>query len=147
MSRAPIDIVLAGLTRVRQRQPGQWSACCPAHKDRDPSLSVRQNTDGAVLMHCFGGCSVDAVLAALALDMASLFPPQERSGREPKRLPRLLSSGQAMELLQSESILVATAAHNIAHGVTLTPADRERLLLAAGRVGWLREQSRGRAHD
>jgi hypothetical protein len=38
-------------------------ACCPAHDDRNPSLSVRRAPDGRVLVHCFAGCSLDAVLA------------------------------------------------------------------------------------
>jgi DNA primase len=47
MSAAPIDNVLAQLTKVRQRQPGQWSACCPAHADKGPSLSVRETPERA----------------------------------------------------------------------------------------------------
>jgi hypothetical protein len=39
-------------------------AKCPAHDDKTPSLSIREN-DGKVLVHCHAGCSQDAVLAAL----------------------------------------------------------------------------------
>ena len=140
---APIDLILPLLTKVRQRQPGQWSACCPAHEDRGPSLSVRENTDGAVLVHCFAGCSADDVVAALGMDMAALYPPRAKSGREPQRQPRLLTAGQALELLHSELNLVAVAAGNIANGVTLTQPDLNRLLVAAGRVSWLRSESIG----
>jgi hypothetical protein len=38
-------------------------ACCPAHDDRNPSLSVRRAPDGRVLVHCFAGCSLHADLA------------------------------------------------------------------------------------
>jgi hypothetical protein len=143
VSRAPINLVLAGLTKVRQRQPGQWSACCPAHEDRRPSLSVRETPEGAVLLFCFSGCGPEAVVAALGLQLGDLFPPREKSGREPKRTPRLLSAGQALELLQAEATFIAVAGANLANGVTLTPADRERLLQAAGRVGWLRDETGG----
>ena len=64
---APIDLILPLLTKARQRQPGQWSACCPGHDDKRPSLSVRETPEGAVLVHCFSGCSADAVVAALGL--------------------------------------------------------------------------------
>ena len=41
-----------------------WIACCPAHRDRTPSLSIRES-DGRVLIFCFGGCSQREVIAAL----------------------------------------------------------------------------------
>jgi hypothetical protein len=37
---------------------------CPAHADDTPSLSVKQDR-GKVLVHCFGGCSQEAVIEAL----------------------------------------------------------------------------------
>jgi hypothetical protein len=142
---APIDLILSLLPKARQRQPGQYSAPCPAHDDKSPSLTIRENTDGAVLLHCFAGCAPGAVVAALGLELSDLFPPRERSGREPKRQPRLLTAGQALELLQAEATFIAVAAANLAHGVLLTPAERERLRQAAARIGWLREESMGAA--
>ena len=146
MTAAPIDNVLAQLTKVRQRQPGQWSACCPAHADKGPSLSVRETPEGAVLLYCFAGCSVGAVVAALGLDMTELFPPRQVTGNEPKRTPRLLTAGQALELLDREAHLVAVAAANVLHGVVLGQADLTRITQAAGRIHWLHDESTGGAH-
>ena len=141
MTAAPIDTILAQLSKVRQRQPGQWSACCPAHADKGPSLSVRENPDGSVLLHCFAGCPTSDVVAALGLDLADLFPPRQLSGREPKHPPRLLSAGQALELLEREAYLVAVSAANALHGVVLTQADLDRLTQSVRRIAWLREES------
>ena len=146
MSAAPIDNILAQLTKVRQRQPGQWSACCPAHADRGPSLSVREFPSGAVGVYCFAGCSVGAVVAALGLDMSDLFPPRQVTGNEPKRTPRLLTAGQALELLDREAHLVAVAAANVLHGVVLNQNDLTRITQAAGRIHWLHDESTGGAH-
>ena len=49
---------------------GKWygakgMACCPAHDDRTPSLSI-QLGEKAILFHCFAGCTNEEVLAALA---------------------------------------------------------------------------------
>lgn len=107
---------------------------------------MRETPDGAVLLHCFATCSVGTVLAALGLDMAALYPPSQTTGREPKRMPQLLTTGQALELMDREANLVAVAAGNIANGVTLTQPDLDRLLVAAGRIGFLREKSLGGAH-
>lgn len=42
-----------------------WSAPCPAHDDRHPSLSVGEGDDGRVLVKCFAGCEQARILAEL----------------------------------------------------------------------------------
>ena len=42
-----------------------WSARCPAHDDRTPSLSLRETGDGKVLVRCHAGCDQDQVIAQL----------------------------------------------------------------------------------
>jgi putative DNA primase/helicase len=42
-----------------------YMACCPAHKDRNPSLSLRDSSDGRVLVYCHAGCPQALVIAAL----------------------------------------------------------------------------------
>jgi len=69
--------------RSHDRAPRQsgagWSARCPAHADRDPSLSLRQGAQGA-LMYCQAGCQTTDVMAAIGLTMADLF--DDRKGAE-----------------------------------------------------------------
>jgi hypothetical protein len=45
---------------------------CPAHPDRNPSLSA-WHTDGKLVVHCFAGCSVEDIVHALGLTLADLF--------------------------------------------------------------------------
>jgi putative DNA primase/helicase len=42
-----------------------WTARCPAHEDRTPSLSIRDSDDGKVLVRCHSGCDQERVIAAL----------------------------------------------------------------------------------
>ena len=42
-----------------------WTARCPAHDDREPSLSIRDADDGKVLVRCHAGCDQRDVIAAL----------------------------------------------------------------------------------
>jgi putative DNA primase/helicase len=42
-----------------------WIARCPAHDDREPSLSIRRAGDGKVLVRCHAGCEQQQVIAAL----------------------------------------------------------------------------------
>ncbi len=49
---------------------GRWNgssgeACCPAHEDKTPSLSLRGGDDGRLLTFCHARCSPEAVWAAL----------------------------------------------------------------------------------
>ena len=73
MSNAPIDLILSKLNRAKKAGPESWMACCPAHEDRTPSLSISAGDDGRVLLNCFAGCGVEAVLAALGLDLSDLY--------------------------------------------------------------------------
>jgi len=136
-----VETILSRLQRVRTRGPGQHSACCPAHEDKGPSLSIKELPDGRVLLHCFAGCEVDAVLAAVGLEITDLFPPSTAPYAPPAHRRRLLTAGQALELLHDESNLVAVAAANIAHGVELGDDDRARVLSAAARIAYLREEA------
>jgi hypothetical protein len=54
------------VSRLGGRFAGHKGTCrCPAHKDKTPSLSVAETRDGRPLVHCFGGCTQQAVIAAL----------------------------------------------------------------------------------
>jgi len=53
------------VSRLGGRWDGHSGQCrCPAHEDRDPSLSVRLG-ERAILFKCFAGCSPTEVLRAL----------------------------------------------------------------------------------
>ncbi len=56
--------VLDHLKGVRRCGEG-WTALCPAHDDRKPSLTINEAEDGRVLLHCHTGCSQKAVVEAL----------------------------------------------------------------------------------
>ena len=142
----PIENTLSRLDKPRQRQPGQWSARCPAHPDKSPSLSVRETPDGAVLLHCFGGCETAEIVASLGLELSDLFPPRDKPTSAPKKIANLLTAGQALELLATETLFVAVAIGNFFHGMTLTQVDIDRLTTAAGRIALLRDQTR-RTHS
>jgi hypothetical protein len=80
-SSTPIDKVLDRLPSKPHRSGRGWSAKCPAHEDRKPSLSITETADGKVLLHCWAGCSTESVLAALGLRWSDLFPGRTDEGR------------------------------------------------------------------
>lgn len=69
---------------------------------------------------------VDAVKALGAwTNDGKLYKPQK---------PTALPPRAALEVLGFEATLVAVAAGNVAHGMTLTDDDRKRLMVCAGRI-------------
>ncbi len=81
----PLEAVLPHLKGIRKSLRG-WVACCPAHGDREPSLSIGLGDEGQVLLKCFAGCSLDQIVAAMGLTVADLFPrtPTPTSSQTPK---------------------------------------------------------------
>ena len=61
--------------------PTQWSAQCPAHDDRAPSLSIGTGTEGVPLVHCQAGCPTEEVLSTVGLTLADLMPDRDRPER------------------------------------------------------------------
>jgi hypothetical protein len=83
-----IEDFLSRLEKVERSASG-WKACCPAHGDSNPSLSVSES-GGKILVHCHAGCEPQAVVDAMGLKMADLFtddaghnsPPPQDQGRD-----------------------------------------------------------------
>jgi hypothetical protein len=69
----PVEALLAKLSDVRKAGSG-WSARCPAHEDQRASLSIARGNDGAALVKCHAGCDTSAILAAVGMKLADLFP-------------------------------------------------------------------------
>lgn len=128
-----VDTLLSRLDKVKQTGQGRYSACCPAHEDRSPSLSVRELDDGRLLLHCFTGCDVHSVLSAVNLSMADLFPDSERMAHaKPVRHP--FPAADVLRAVAFEALVVMMAASSLLSGEPFTAIDRERLELAASRI-------------
>jgi len=62
-----------------------WQARCPAHEDNRASLSVAQCGDH-VLIHCFAGCTPEAVCDSIGLKTSDLFVDQPENNGRAKRI-------------------------------------------------------------
>lgn len=58
--------------QIRYSADRKFTAQCPAHDDGSPSLSV-SGIEGQALIHCFGGCATEDVLACLNMAKRDLF--------------------------------------------------------------------------
>lgn len=121
---APIDLVLSRLDKVKAAGASKWKACCPAHDDRDPSLSIREADDGKVLLHCWCGCSARDVAAAVGLELRDLFAGSKRRSDQPSQAAR-----------QFEAMVITVAVEQMRLGKQLSAEDQDRLELAKRRLG------------
>jgi len=80
---------LGRLEAVKPGTGGTFIARCPAHKDRHPSLSVKE-AEGKILLKCHAGCLTEAVVEALGLRMEDLFLPQAEPTTKEGRTPRVI---------------------------------------------------------
>ncbi len=103
MSAPNLDILLHGLDKVRKSGSG-WTACCPAHDDRTPSLSISER-DGKVLVHCWAGCSQKDVISALRA--MGLWGSEQRDAR-PRPAPRprdtALDADESRRIRQAQNV-------------------------------------------
>jgi len=113
------------LDKVVSIGPNRWKACCPAHADKSPSLSIRQLEDGRVLLHCFAGCSAEEVVGSVGFDMQDLFPDTEKNYRSnvPKQAQRSMDHW-VLEIAKADRL----------KGIKASQKDRVRELEAFKRL-------------
>ncbi len=136
-----VDLLLSRLEKVRKTGRGTWTARCPAHADKSPSLSVRETDDGTVLAYCHAECGIDAIAAAVGIDLSDLFPDKPDHHSQPLRRP--FPAADVLECVSSETTIAIVAARAVANGEALSEADRKRLLLAAERIEQARRLALG----
>lgn len=127
-----LENLLSRLDKVKRTGQGRYVARCPAHADKNPTLSIRELTDGRVLVHCFAGCSATEIVAAAGIDMSELFPPRDDAGGKPETRP--FPAADALRCVGFEALVVVAAASAMVTGEPLAAVDRERLSLASARI-------------
>ncbi len=132
------DKLLARLNKVKQSGSGRWLACCPAHDDRSPSLTIKQTDDGTVLLKCWSGCGAADIVQVVGLSLRDLFPERPYF-RTPMRPGERWVPRDVIQALAHEHILGVMYNSAMAAGNQLTQDDSERLTLSASRVyaAWL----------
>ena len=73
-----VQIVLDRLGDAVRPNGSGWVACCPAHEDGEPSLSIGIGQGGRVLLTCFAGCTFAEIVAGLGMTPAEMFPADDR---------------------------------------------------------------------
>ena len=125
-----IENILNRLEKVKGRN-GAYTACCPAHSDKSPSLAIRELDDGRILMKCFADCSVQDILGAIGMDMNDLFP---NVNKDLPQVKRKYYASDLLRVIEFEAWVVSVAAYTMAQGLPLSEEDRGRMKKAQARI-------------
>lgn len=82
---ACLEKVISRLDKVKSAGANKWIACCPAHLDKSPSLSITETSDGVVLIKCWAGCSANDIVQAIGLQLRDLFPGSKERHHGPSK--------------------------------------------------------------
>jgi hypothetical protein len=127
---------------VRSRGPGKWSARCPGHKDKTPSLTITEGERG-LLVRCFSGCGLHGICEACGVTIRDLFydslpydPEQRRAAAQQRANARRKRDYEARKLgrlldacKNAERFLQSRQSEDIS-GWSHDRLDRELSLLA-----------------
>jgi len=134
-----INEFLSRLSKVKKTKDNEWIACCPAHDDNNPSLSIKLNDDGKIIMQCFG-CYAGgaAIIQAVGMKIEDLFPPRENVKYDTTTVPNkrrlYFSADTVLKCLLHESSIISLAASDSVNGIQFTPDDAARVELAHQRI-------------
>jgi hypothetical protein len=135
------DAFLSRLDKVQPRGgPASWIARCPAHNDKHPSMTIAE-IEGTVLVHCFAGCSIEDILAAVGMEYGALFPDKPSSNRRPFKKP--FPAEAVLAVMAFEALVVLISANDMAAGKQLSDDDRKRLSVAAIRLSTAKDLACG----
>lgn len=113
--------LLDRLEKVTDHGEGKYTARCPGHEDRTPSLRIRVVED-RILIHCFAGCAPLAIVGSVGLSLSDLFEAR-LSDAAPLKAPFGFALEAGMKHLRKDLSLIVLAAENVRHGVPLYPED------------------------
>lgn len=139
-----IDALLTRLQRVRQTGAGHWTALCPAHADRSPSLSIHETRDGRILIHCFAGCGPGEILSSVGLTFSDLFPERLRAlateqGFAPMRVRE--AAEQVLASIDHDLLVAALVLADCMEAGRIEPDQLDLLISVTGKVATAKEVS------
>ena len=131
-----LDKLLSNLQKVKRTSNNSWMACCSAHEDRSPSLSIKDTGDGRLILKCFAGCETIDVLGAIGMDWDDVMPPKQPVERIPtvKPLKQTIYATDALRVIKNEAMIITMAAMDINKGRVITDAELSRIKLAMERI-------------
>lgn len=116
-----IERLLGNLHKVKSTGRGRWMCSCPAHQDKSPSMHIKLEDDGKILINCKAGCGAEDILGAIGMEFADLMPEQPTHQRQKPR-KQILYASEALELIRFEAQIILASGYAMRNN-TLTNID------------------------
>lgn len=130
---AQLDNFISRLHKPRQTGRDSWIACCPAHADKSPSMTIREVEEGKVLVHCFAGCGIDEIVGAVGISLADLMPERQPDAlRRPMSVP--FNARDVLACIQSDATLLCLFISDVTQAKAITPQEAANAYKAAARI-------------
>ena len=134
-----VEDLLPRLEAVRRTSRG-YTARCPSHADKSPSLAIKEGERG-LLVKCWAGCTLDEITAAIGIRVGDLFFDMttnhgHRPAPKPVRIDRLALAFR-FELAALDRRLRAQRVNQGVNGTSingLSDNDMDQLVDAVGRA-------------
>lgn len=129
-----LDEILSRLDKVR-KSGNNYTACCPVHGDKSPSMSVTEK-DGKVLAHCFScGANGRDLVEAIGLPIDVLFS---------EKLERTFDPNYMLKKTQdSDDFYIMLAKASVERGERIKYSDQKNLRAVLAR----RDQRKSKGID
>ena len=98
---------------------------CPAHNDKSPSMHIKLEDDGKILINCKAGCGTYEILRSVGLDWVDVMPESPTHHRQKPR-KQVLYASEALQLIRFEAMIIVASGMAMVKG-TLTTNDLDRV--------------------
>ena len=128
-----LDNFVSRLSKAKRTGNDSYIACCPAHEDRSPSMTVREVEDGMLLIHCFAGCGIDAIAGAIGFSVSDLMPDKKPDEvRNARRIP--FSPSDVLACTKNDAALIYVVMCDLDKGKELTEKQIKDAKKASARI-------------
>lgn len=128
-----LDNFLSRLKKVRKTAGNTYIACCPAHQDKSPSMTIREIEQDHILIHCFAGCSVESILDTVGMNFDDVFPNRvKEDGRKKSEIP--FNARDVLAALSNDASLIYMFIADLRKNKATTPEQIENAYKAVLRV-------------
>lgn len=128
-----LDNLVSRLQKPKRTGKDSWIACCPAHQDKNPSMTIREIEPDKILLHCFAGCSVEEITGAVGLGIGDLMPDRAPDAlRKPTAIP--FNARDVLACMSNDATLLCVFISDVTQAKPITPEEAANAYKAACRI-------------